>query len=473
MLTGKTNEEKIWNYLTAAGLTACGAAGLMGNLHAESGLVPTNLQNSCEKRLGYTDATYTAAVDSGAYTNFAGDGAGYGLCQWTYHTRKAALLAYAKAAGKSVGDLEMQLEFLLKELRESYKLVHYVLVTATDVKTASNVVLLQFERPADQSETAKSRRAKLGQEYFDMFAAGQAAEGGAKMNKKPISFLQTDARWKNKPYRVKGENSTIRDSGCGPTAAAMLLSTLTGKNITPEDTCKWSVDHGYKALGNGTYYAYFAPQFAAYGIKCWQLNWVNAYHNPKATSFDETVKYLKQGYYAIALMKKGTWTGGGHFVVLWWADGKVRINDPASTRDNRVNGNLATFKNEAAYFWIVDAREYNNSGKLVDGSMAEVKPEDVPQAAPGVTAERKATGAAKSFDKKLAGTYAVTAGSGLHIRNVAGSKTGSMVVLPCGTKVQNYGYYTEVNGVKWLYIQVTYQGVKYTGFSSGAYLKKV
>lgn len=297
--------------------------------------------------------------------------------------------------------------------------------------------------------------------------------GGTKMNKKPVSYLQTDARWKSKPYRVKGENSTIGDSGCGPTAAAMLLSTLTGKTITPEDTCKWSVDHGYKALGNGTYYAYFAPQFAAYGIKCWQLNWVNAYHNPKATSFDETVKYLKQGYYAIALMKQGTWTSGGHFVVLWWADDKVRINDPASTKDARVNGNLATFKNEAAYFWIVDAREYNNSGKLVDGSVAEVKPENGPQAAPGVTAERKATGVAKSFNKALAGTYMVTAGSGLHIRNVAGSKTGSMVVLPNGTKVKNYGYYTEVAGVKWLYIQVAYQGVKYTGFSSGEWLKKV
>ena len=400
MLTGKTNEERIWNYLTEAGMTACGAAGLMGNLYAESGLIPTNLQNTYEKKLGYTDAAYTAAVDSGAYTNFAKDGAGYGLAQWTYHTRKAALLAFAKAAGKSVGDLETQLAFLVHELRESYKLVHYVLVTATDVKTASNVVLLQFERPADQGDAVKQKRAQYGQVYYDKFAAKQAAEGGPKMNKKPVSFLQTDKRWASKPYRVKGENSTIRDSGCGPTAAAMLLSTLTGKNITPEDTCKWSVDHGYKALGNGTYYAYFAPQFAAYGIKCWQLNWVNAYHNPKATSFDETVKYLKQGYYAIALMKKGTWTGGGHFVVLWWADGKVRINDPASTRDNRVNGNLATFKNEAAYFWIVDAREYNNSGKLVDGSMAEVKPEDVPQAAPGVTAERKATGAAKSFDKK-------------------------------------------------------------------------
>ena len=169
MLTGKTNEEKIWNYLTAAGMTACGAAGLMGNLYAESGLVPANLQNTYEKKLGYTDATYTAAVDSGAYTNFAKDGAGYGLAQWTYHTRKAALLAFAKAAGKSVGDLETQLAFLVHELRESYKLVHYVLVTATDVKTASNVVLLQFERPANQGEAVKQKRAQYGQVYYDRY----------------------------------------------------------------------------------------------------------------------------------------------------------------------------------------------------------------------------------------------------------------------------------------------------------------
>ena len=89
------------------------------------------------------------------------------------------------------------------------------------------------------------------------------------------------------------------------------------------------------------------------------------------------------------------------------------------------------------------------------------------------TAEKKAAEAARSFDKGLAGTYTVNATSGLHIRSGAGTKTGSMVVLPYGTKVQNYGYYTEVNGVAWLYIQVTYQGVKYTGFSSGQYLSKI
>lgn len=33
-LTGKNNEEKIWNYLKAQGMTDCGAAGLMGNLYA-------------------------------------------------------------------------------------------------------------------------------------------------------------------------------------------------------------------------------------------------------------------------------------------------------------------------------------------------------------------------------------------------------------------------------------------------------
>ena len=61
-LTGKNNEEKIWNFLTGKGLNSYGAAGLMGNLFAESGLNPHNLQNTYEKKLGYTDDSYTDAV---------------------------------------------------------------------------------------------------------------------------------------------------------------------------------------------------------------------------------------------------------------------------------------------------------------------------------------------------------------------------------------------------------------------------
>ena len=70
------NEATIWRFLKSQGMTDAGVAGLMGNLFAESGLNPKNLQNSYEKKLGYTDATYTAAVDNGTYTNFVRDSAG-------------------------------------------------------------------------------------------------------------------------------------------------------------------------------------------------------------------------------------------------------------------------------------------------------------------------------------------------------------------------------------------------------------
>lgn len=87
------NEATIWRFLKSQGMTDAGVAGLMGNLFAESGLNPKNLQNTYEKKLGYTDVTYTAAVDNGTYTNFVRDSAGYGLCQWTYWTRNGDVIA--------------------------------------------------------------------------------------------------------------------------------------------------------------------------------------------------------------------------------------------------------------------------------------------------------------------------------------------------------------------------------------------
>lgn len=195
-LTGKTNEEKIWNYLTAQGLTEAGAAGLMGNLYTESGLEPKNLQNSYEKKLGYTDATYTAAVDNGTYQNFARDAAGYGLAQWTYWSRKEALLDYAKARGKSVGDLETQLGFLVQELSLDYKAVLTTLKATENVKAASNVVLLKFERPADQSVAVQNARAKIGQAYYDKYAAKAAPEGGS------MSMTEQQLRKKYVDYAI-------------------------------------------------------------------------------------------------------------------------------------------------------------------------------------------------------------------------------------------------------------------------------
>lgn len=181
------------------------------------------------------------------------------------------------------------------------------------------------------------------------------------MNKQPVSYLQTDPRWKNKPYRVPGETATIGSSGCGPTAAAMLIETITGKTFTPVDACAWSIAHGYKALKQGTYYAYFKPQFAAFGISCDMLNWSKTYGKPEHANHKKVLDLLKQGYYIIALMGPGLWTTGGHFVVVWWEDNKIRINDPASTRTARLNGDPRTFFSQVNYYWWIDARAYNNA----------------------------------------------------------------------------------------------------------------
>lgn len=183
---------------------------------------------------------------------------------------------------------------------------------------------------------------------------------GMKMNKQPVSYLQTDTRWENMPYRVPGETSTIGSAGCGPTCAAMLVETLTGNTFTPADACRWSVEHGYKALNQGTYYSYFKQQFAVFGIDCDMLNWTSTYGRPNHPNHEKALELLKQGYYLIALMNQGSWTSNGHFIVVWWADDKIRINDPNSTKDCRVNGDPYDFRSQVKYYWWIDARKYNN-----------------------------------------------------------------------------------------------------------------
>ena len=164
-LKGNTNEEKIRNFLFSKGLSEAATFGLMGNMYAESGLLPNNLQNSYERKLGFTDASYTLAVDSGSYTNFAKDSAGYGICQWTYGARKQALYDYARKTARSIADLEMQLEFLWQELTTSYKGVLNGISDAKTIREASDIVLTKFERPKDQGEFVKIKRASYGEKF--------------------------------------------------------------------------------------------------------------------------------------------------------------------------------------------------------------------------------------------------------------------------------------------------------------------
>lgn len=171
-----SNAEIIWNFFKEKGLNDYACAGILGNAYAESGLNPQNLQNTYERKLGYTDTTYTQAVDNGTYTNFVKDAAGYGLFQFTYWTLKQGLLNYCKQHNKSIGNLEAQLEYSWQLFNQSYKSMMTILNNATSVLEASNAVLLKFERPADQSIAVQEKRASYGQKYYNQFANNKGSE---------------------------------------------------------------------------------------------------------------------------------------------------------------------------------------------------------------------------------------------------------------------------------------------------------
>ena len=195
-------EKRIWDFLKAEGFNDFGVAGLMGNLLAESGLRPNNMEDQYQSKLGYNDESYTRAVDNGTYTNFVKDAVGYGLAQWTYWTRKQNLLNFARQNNKSIGDLDMQLCFLVKELKESYtNSVYNVLKKATSVLEASNAVLLNFERPANMSASVQATRARYGQIYYDRYASG--ASSNKTEVKGMIEFKKGDSAQISKNFQYK------------------------------------------------------------------------------------------------------------------------------------------------------------------------------------------------------------------------------------------------------------------------------
>lgn len=242
-------EKTIWNTLQSAIGNAYGTAGLMGNLYAESALKPGNLQNTGNKALGMTDEQFVAAVDSGEYSadKFIHDGYGMGLAQWTYYTRKQALLNYVKAAGKSIGDLETQLAFLLQEIK-GYTSVWNTLTTATSVREASDAVLLKYERPANQSESVQVKRAGYGQQYYDKYAAADTTA--------PTAPTQPTAPSTAFPYkvRVRIDNLRIRKgpgtnyASRGYTGAGIF--TIVEEADGPGAT-RWGLLKSYKSNRNG------------------------------------------------------------------------------------------------------------------------------------------------------------------------------------------------------------------------------
>lgn len=172
----------------------------------------------------------------------------------------------------------------------------------------------------------------------------------------PISYLQTDARWKNVSYSNPDESTTIGRAGCGPTSAAMVVATVADKAITPVEVAEYARKNGYKYTGGGTSYSFFQnflPKM--YGIPCKQLNGSSVYGKADAQVHATALSWLKQGNWLIACMGPGNWTKGGHYILVYgYQNGYVYINDPASTSPTRLKAKWSVFINEVKYYWSID-----------------------------------------------------------------------------------------------------------------------
>ena len=192
------NVQGIYELLRAGGLTRAGALGVMGNMMAESSMKSNSAQRGMTK---LTDEQYTAAADNGLI-DFVHDSVGYGLCQWTYHTRKAALLQMAKKQGVSVGDAAMQVQFCIHELKTDGGALFDTLCRSDDIDLCSDMFCSQFERPAVNNYTTRRNFAhKFAEEISDSTEEDPLFDWKVAQIQ---TIMKADGYW---PYPIDGHKS--------------------------------------------------------------------------------------------------------------------------------------------------------------------------------------------------------------------------------------------------------------------------
>lgn len=167
-------------------------------------------------------------------------------------------------------------------------------------------------------------------------------------------YSQIDSRWKNILYTSTGNTSqTIGSSGCGPTTAAMVVSSIKG-TITPDTMASLFVQNGYRSASNGTYWSAYRAVADEFNINYTETSDIN-----------KALELLRNNNYVICSVGNGLFTTGGHYIVFVGIEGNtLKIYDPylysgkfeTSTRRGKVvvEGNtiycsVDNFKNYANY----------------------------------------------------------------------------------------------------------------------------
>lgn len=100
------NLERILNYFVDRGLSLAQASAIAGNIKQESYWNPTRIEVKSDNTYGpYAREDYVPVI-----------GIGFGLIQWTDDERQPNLVEYANETNRAYIDMDMQLDFIWKEL---------------------------------------------------------------------------------------------------------------------------------------------------------------------------------------------------------------------------------------------------------------------------------------------------------------------------------------------------------------------
>lgn len=150
-------------------------------------------------------------------------------------------------------------------------------------------------------------------------------------------YNQTAERWAEEPYGT----DPIGGYGCGPTAMAMAVSTLTDHAMDPAQMAQYCVEQGYWAKKHGSYRSIVAGVAEDFGLTCTSLS-------PEEADFDTVSRYLSSGRLIVALMGPGHFTNVGHFILLRGVtlDNSILVADPASTERSLTTWDLELLLSE-------------------------------------------------------------------------------------------------------------------------------
>ncbi len=192
-----------------------------------------------------------------------------------------------------------------------------------------------FQGPSSSSEASRTIPS-LGSVRF--------SDGGTEV----VYYNQKDERYANAPFGT----DNVGDYGCGPSAMAIVVSSLTGDAVDPAEMAEWAYQHGYWCNKSGSYHSLIPGAAEAWGLPV---------EGCTVSEPQRIVDALSSGKLVVAIMTKGHFTSSGHFIVLRGVqDGKILVADPNSYDRSQRSWDLSIILDEASDhagaggpFWII------------------------------------------------------------------------------------------------------------------------